>query len=206
MSTHIFQNLFYKKDPIPNWSFDVFIEVPVADGKDVIEKNLSDAVKDVKVPALQLGTITTSFKGLQFNLPTRYENTGSLEISFAEDHLLTTYKNFVLNLYNRSFNNINYYDSGSDGFYFSDEERKDVKDYKDIKNTYWRAGEYFNCHVAVNDPKTNKTVKLYSFYDCYVESVSDINLDYSKTDEVIEYTCIIKYNAVDTNSKYFNKK
>lgn len=210
MSRHIFHNEFYSSMPLPNWSYEVFFHIPIKSGinNESVANDLSNAVQSVKIPQRQLNVVTTSFRGLQFNLPARYENTGVLEIRFAENVNLTTYKNIICKLFTRSFNTINYFRS-NDGFNnYVDAKGKIVNSPDDPENpavnTYWCVDKPFQCHIGIKNPATNKLVQVFSFYDCYIETVSEVSLDYSKTDDVYEYTCSIHYNRVSTDADEYN--
>lgn len=206
---HVFQNVFYDTRYVaPNWAYDVYIQVPFENGPDEnLETDLSNAVTSVKIPQRQIGVYTSMFKGLQINIPTRYENTGVLEIKFAENSKLTVYKHLVNSVLNRSFNAMNYYDSGDDKL--SNYINKDGEEctYEDAVNTYWCIDAPFNCYVGVYalKNKTREYVQTFSFFDCYCESISDIDLDYSKTDDIVEYSVNIHYNRMNVNDNLFKE-
>ena len=217
MQYNIFQNDFYDSMPGIPWAYR--IDVLIGDPPREVAK-LAKAVKEVDIPEAELQTYEVFHAGLTFKIPTRYKNSSYFGVTFNDDKNLSIYRE-LMNLFRRSYDNreqtvksaINSRIPNFDGttresfaarrkYANSKEElifivylidpRKTVQRDTQLNIGQNAAGEEMILGLTTNDPEI---VAAYTFRDCFIENLDNIDLDYSSED-CIEWSIRLHFNEM----------
>lgn len=182
---NIFQNDFYERPIMPKWAWKISIlGNPIEEWTEEQLSIFSKAVTKVDIPELSMLTVTSQFKGLTFDIPTRLENNGEISLTFNENDGLDLYK---------SLKDMLYYTTYNDGYVIDEWSKQDDKgNYIDTYMLYYAP---FDVCVRLYDPSNMKAEPTYNFIfrNCFVSNVSDVEMTYD-SDEVYVYDVKIHYN------------
>lgn len=207
MQYNIFQNNFYDDRPGVPWAYrlTVFTGDPPMD-----LVRLTQAVKEVNIPDIELNTFQVHYGGMLFYIPTRYKNSGNFQVRFNENKNLHVYKT-ILDLFHRTYDNRDeeiLVNGKIQNPKYSDFTRDlnvmveilDPANFS-LKDTKTKLGN--NDNLIGTESFDLDTVAKYVFTDCYVENIDDIDLDYSSED-CVEWSLNIKFNGI--RKEYKDKK
>ena len=213
MQYNIFQNDFYDDSPGFPWAFR--LTIILGDPGTALEI-LGNAVKDVNLPDIERLVHTIFFNGASFEFPMRIKNSKTFSIVFNEDCKLRVY-NSIKSLFNRSYDNrdVEVVD-GKRNMYrrkysdlsmpmtivvdIIDPTDLNLRDTKIVERTN-AAGENTISGLESNDMRI---VETYRFSDCFVESIDNLELDYS-SEELVEWTMTVHFNSMTTEYPHQKK-
>ena len=202
MQYNIFQNDFYDDAPGVPWAYRVTVllgdpPMPV----EILEK----AVKDVKLPDMELKTVRAFFGGKTFVVPTRYANSGTFNITFNDDKNLSVY-NKILRIFRRTYDDRYEIEQRSDGTEY-------LPKYSDMSAPLSIVVEILDPTImakldtqlnSLTELETNnpEVVAVYTFGDCFFETIEEVEFDYS-SEECVEWSIPVVYNSI---SNYYPGK
>lgn len=232
----IWDNDFYNQPPALEWTFKAVFNdfINFKAGENVLlgqteMETLNKAVVSVSIPERKVNTADLFYGGLNFKIPTRAENAGTLTVKFNEDSLyrITTilekiYHIQSLNKYyyqsNSIPNNAAPYSYGTDTNADGDKlvPNKAADNKNDVSNINTKPGiisvKIFNQHrdpstnsMGLNDGDKGDYFKQYKFYECKLVSIPGISYNY-ESDDTIQREAIFTYNWMDFNTKYDTKE
>lgn len=186
----IYSNNFHSKSrPLPVWNFEVeFItkdnDVTLTDTLN----RLSNVVETVSIPEKTMLTTTTAYYGLELSIPTRFQNTNELTITFYENEDMSTFKQLYNAFIERS---INFND------YIIDEHTAENP------NSYQLYYSPFDIIIRYKTAKNTNTDKKMSedestierYVDCIVTNVSTLDFDYQSNEAAI-FSVTFVYNHI----------
>lgn len=182
---NIFQNDFYERPIMPKWAWKISIlGNPIEEWTEEQLSIFSKAVTKVDIPELSMLTVTSQFKGLTFDIPSRLENNGEISLTFNENDGLDLYK---------ALKDMLYYTTYNDGYVIDEWSKQDDKgNYIDTYMLYYAP---FDVWVRLYDPSNMKAEPTYNFIfrNCFVSNVSDVEMTYD-SDEAYVYDVKIHYN------------
>lgn len=172
MQDHIFQNAFYETPPLPTWSYEVFFLFNQADqnSKDRAEL-LASAVQSVTIPGQKVETLDVYFAGFKKGYQAKPTMNGQIQMKFNDNDELDV-RRCLEELFQFTFNP----DIGPD----------DTNEVGSSKNFS------FDMIVRLINPYNDTVAGMCKYYGCFIQSISDLNLDY-KGDDVIDVTATIDY-------------
>ena len=226
MQYNIFHNDFYEEMPGLPWAYR--IDVFLGDPPRTVAK-LAKAVKEVDIPEAELEMFEVFRAGLVFKIPTRYKNSNSFSVSFNDNKNLSAYRE-LLKLYRRSYDNreqnvaslvnqripsLDDTDRSSSAIRRKYSNLKEEMifvvyiidprkiNYRDTQTATGRnyASEEVILGLETNDPEI---VAVYTFRDCYVESIDNVDFDYS-SEECVEWNARIHFNEISVEYPHQDK-
>lgn len=168
MSENIFKNSFYNSDPMPTWSWEIYFDTPLAASGYL--DDVCKAVQDVKIPGFKVETLDIYFAGFKKGYQAKPTMNGQLTIKFADDENLAVRK-VLETLFSLNFNP----DAG-----------------KITVKTDFEKSFTFNLIVKMLDPISGSIIGVCKYYDCFIQAISDLNLDY-KGNDMIDISATIDY-------------
>lgn len=204
---HIFSNTFYKIPAVPHWAYSVDF-IPTAEliesfknyNAYAISKIFTQAVISLTLPAREMTSTVSNYKGLSVELPARAKTSGELSFVFAENESFVI-SNTLEQLLKYARNDMFYeFDNSIIANYLNNSNNADVQQYAnniDLLNATIAAyrkflnnySHQFNILVKLYraaDAKafgdTNKNefpTFVYFFKDCDVASIKQFKLDYN---------------------------
>ena len=194
MITNIFKNSFYERPVAPKWAWS--LKVISAPDEELTESELeifSNAITKIDIPESQMLTTQSQYRGLTFDIPTRFSNQGELNLTFNENSNMVLYNSLINYLYGASYNKE----------YIVDEYSS--KDENIATGMLHYAP--FSLYVTLEDPVTNEPRYHFFFDNCMITDIGEVELAYD-SDEVIEFSVKVMYNfkfeGVDAE-EYFRK-
>lgn len=217
---HIFSNTFYRIPAVPHWAYSVDF-IPTAELIDsfknynayAISKVFTQAVISLTLPAREMTSTVSNYKGLSVELPARAKTSGELSFVFAENETFTI-SNTLEQLLKYARNDMFYeFDNSIIMNYLSNSNNADVQQYAnniDLLNATIASyrkfldnyAHQFNILVKLYraaDAKafgdTNKNefpTFVYFFKDCDVASIKQFKLDYN-SDKPIDINASFMY-------------
>lgn len=187
---HIFQNSFYKKDPLPTWSWEVYFDFGQFlswDRNGTFTRMgsflLPSSIKNIKIPDLKVETLDVYYPGYKVGHPSKPTMNGQMTLEFYDNDKLEVRKAL------ETLQQLNYNPYiGNPLAPTGDLEKIDV-----VKNDLTT----FNIIVKLLNPVTNKVIGQCKYYSCFVQSVSDLSLDYSGND-ALNVSAVIDYKYFKT--------
>lgn len=204
---HIFSNTFYRIPAVPHWAYSVDF-IPTTEllssikSIDVytLSKFLTKSVISVTLPAREMTSTVSNYKGLSVELPARAKTSGELSFTFAETESFII-SEILEQLLKYARNDMFYeFDSTIIANYLANTKNADIKQYADnidLMNSAIAAyrkfienyAHEFNILVklyraadakAFGDTKKNEyPTFVYFFKGCDVASVKQFKLDYN---------------------------
>lgn len=217
---HIFSNTFYRIPAVPHWAYSVDF-IPTAElivsfknyDAYAISKFFTQAVISLTLPAREMTSTVSNYKGLSVELPARAKTSGELSFVFAENESFAI-SNILEQLLKYARNDMFYeFDNSIIMNYLSNSNNADVQQYAnniDLLNATIASyrkfldnyAHQFNILVKLYraaDTKafgdTNKNefpTFVYFFKDCDVASVKQFKLDYN-SDKPIDISASFMY-------------
>ena len=204
---HIFSNTFYRIPAVPHWAYSVdFIPTTelLSSIKNIdvytLSKFLTKSVISLTLPAREMSSTVSNYKGLSVELPARAKTSGELSFTFAETESFIM-SEILEQLLKYARNDMFYeFDSAIVSNYLANTQNADIKQYADnidMMNSAIAAyrkfidnyAHEFNILVKLyraTDAKafgdTNKNeypTFVYFFKGCDVASVKQFKLDYN---------------------------
>lgn len=182
---NIFFNDFYERPIMPKWAWKISIlGNPIENWTEEQLSIFSQAVTKIDIPELSMLTVTSQFKGLTFDIPSRLENNGELSLTFNENEGLDLYK---------ALKEILYYTTYNDGYVIDEWSSQD--DEGKYTDTYMLYYAPFDIWVRLYDPTEVDAEPTYNFIfrNCFVSNVGDVEMTYD-SDEAYVYDVKIHYN------------
>lgn len=204
---HIFSNTFYRIPAVPHWAYSVDF-IPTTELLNSIKsidvytlsKFLTKSVISVTLPAREMTSTVSNYKGLSVELPARAKTSGELSFTFAETESFII-SEILEQLLKYARNDMFYeFDSTIIANYLANTKNADIKQYADnidLMNSAIAAyrkfienyAHEFNILVklyraadakAFGDTKYNEyPTFVYFFKGCDVASVKQFKLDYN---------------------------
>lgn len=204
---HIFSNTFYRIPAVPHWAYSVDF-IPTAELLNSIKtidvytlsKFLTKSVISLTLPAREMTSTVSNYKGLSVELPARAKTSGVLSFTFAETESFII-SEILEQLLKYARNDMFYeFDSTIITHYLANTQNADIKQYAgniDMMNSAIAAyrkfienyAHEFNILVklyraadakALGDTKKNEyPTFVYFFKGCDVASVKQFKLDYN---------------------------
>lgn len=204
---HIFSNTFYRIPAVPHWAYSVDF-IPTAELLNSIKtidvytlsKFLTKSVISLTLPAREMTSTVSNYKGLSVELPARAKTSGELSFTFAETESFII-SEILEQLLKYARNDMFYeFDSTIITNYLANTKNTDIKQYADnidMMNSAIAAyrkfienyAHEFNILVklyraadakALGDTKKNEyPTFVYFFKGCDVASVKQFKLDYN---------------------------
>jgi len=204
---HIFSNTFYRIPAVPHWAYSVDF-IPTAELLNSIKtidvytlsKFLTKSVISLTLPAREMTSTVSNYKGLSVELPARAKTSGELSFTFAETESFII-SEILEQLLKYARNDMFYeFDSTIITHYLANTQNADIKQYADnidMMNSAIAAyrkfienyAHEFNILVklyraadakALGDTKKNEyPTFVYFFKGCDVASVKQFKLDYN---------------------------
>ena len=204
---HIFSNTFYRIPAVPHWAYSVDF-IPTTELLNSIKsidvytlsKFLTKSVISVTLPAREMTSTVSNYKGLSVELPARAKTSGELSFTFAETESFII-SEILEQLLKYARNDMFYeFDSTIIANYLANTKNADIKQYADnidLMNSAIAAyrkfienyAHEFNILVklyraadakAFGDTKKNEyPTFVYFFKGCDVASVKQFKLDYN---------------------------
>lgn len=204
---HIFSNTFYRIPAVPHWAYSVDF-IPTTELLNSIKtidvytlaKFLTKSVISLTLPAREMTSTVSKYKGLSVELPARAKTSGELSFTFAETESFII-SEILEQLLKYARNDMFYeFDSTIIANYLSNTQNADIKQYADnidMMNSAIAAyrkfienyAHEFNILVklyraadakALGDTKKNEyPTFVYFFKGCDVASVKQFKLDYN---------------------------
>ena len=204
---HIFSNTFYRIPAVPHWAYSVDF-IPTAELLNSIKtidvytlsKFLTKSVISLTLPAREMTSTVSNYKGLSVELPARAKTSGELSFTFAETESFII-SEILEQLLKYARNDMFYeFDSTIITHYLANTQNTDIKQYADnidMMNSAIAAyrkfienyAHEFNILVklyraadakALGDTKKNEyPTFVYFFKGCDVASVKQFKLDYN---------------------------
>ena len=204
---HIFSNTFYRIPAVPHWAYSVDF-IPTTELLNSIKtidvytlsKFLTKSVISLTLPAREMTSTVSNYKGLSVELPARAKTSGELSFTFAETESFII-SEILEQLLKYARNDMFYeFDSTIIANYLSNTKNTDIKQYADnidMMNSAIAAyrkfienyAHEFNILVklyraadtkALGDTKKNEyPTFVYFFKGCDVASVKQFKLDYN---------------------------
>lgn len=205
MQYNIFQNDFYDDKPGIPWAYRMTVLVGEDTGPVLI---LTKAVKEASVPDVEIDHYQVYYAGRQFLIPTRYKNSGSFSVHLYDDKNLSVYR-AVKRIFDRTYQGIE-----ENQTHYSD-QRLPVTVKIDILDPTTSTSKDTQLSIDI-DPDTGeetnldldwnymKVTETYTFTDCYIESIEDLELDYASEDTV-EWTASFKFNGMKVSYPHQSK-
>lgn len=217
---HIFSNTFYRIPAVPHWAYSVNF-IPTTEllksikNIDVytLSKFLTKSVISMTLPAREMTSTVSNYKGLSVELPARAKTSGELAFTFAETESFII-SEILEQLLKYARNDMFYeFDSAIISNYLANTQNADIKQYADnidIMNSAIAAyrkfidnyAHEFNILVklyraadakAFGDTKKNEyPTFVYFFKGCDVAGVKQFKLDYN-SDKPIDIGASIMY-------------
>lgn len=156
-----------------------FVPIESALGKNY--KNLELELRRFTIPQVNVGTSTTSFKGISYELPTHVLNPDSREITFEYVVDADWYNYKALYLWASSLGTLNPVDGTA---LKASAESKNV--IQALGTTPAASGIYndlLNCRVWLLSPYKKRIID-FTFYNCFIKSFSDLALDMTNAEEI----------------------
>lgn len=204
---HIFSNTFYRIPAVPHWAYSVdFIPTTelLSSIKNIdvytLSKFLTKSVISLTLPAREMTSTVSNYKGLSVELPARAKTSGELSFTFAETESFII-SEILEQLLKYARNDMFYeFDSTIITHYLANTKNADIKQYADnidMMNSAIAAyrkfienyAHEFNILVklyraadakALGDTKKNEyPTFVYFFKGCDVASVKQFKLDYN---------------------------
>lgn len=204
---HIFSNTFYRIPAVPHWAYSVdFIPTTelLSSIKNIdvytLSKFLTKSVISLTLPAREMTSTVSNYKGLSVELPARAKTSGELSFTFAETESFII-SEILEQLLKYARNDMFYeFDSTIVTHYLANTQNADIKQYADnidMMNSAIAAyrkfienyAHEFNILVklyraadakALGDTKKNEyPTFVYFFKGCDVASVKQFKLDYN---------------------------
>ena len=204
---HIFSNTFYRIPAVPHWAYSVDF-IPTTELLNSIKtidvytlsKFLTKSVISLTLPAREMTSTVSNYKGLSVELPARAKTSGELSFTFAETESFII-SEILEQLLKYARNDMFYeFDSTIITHYLANTQNTDIKQYADnidMMNSAIAAyrkfienyAHEFNILVklyraadakALGDTKKNEyPTFVYFFKGCDVASVKQFKLDYN---------------------------
>jgi hypothetical protein len=204
---HIFSNTFYRIPAVPHWAYSVDF-IPTTELLNSIKtidvytlsKFLTKSVISLTLPAREMTSTVSNYKGLSVELPARAKTSGELSFTFAETESFII-SEILEQLLKYARNDMFYeFDSTIIANYLANTQNTDIKQYADnidMMNSAIAAyrkfienyAHEFNILVklyraadtkALGDTKKNEyPTFVYFFKGCDVASVKQFKLDYN---------------------------
>ena len=204
---HIFSNTFYRIPAVPHWAYSVDF-IPTTELLNSIKtidvytlsKFLTKSVISLTLPAREMTSTVSNYKGLSVELPARAKTSGELSFTFAETESFII-SEILEQLLKYARNDMFYeFDSTIITHYLANTKNTDIKQYADnidMMNSAIAAyrkfienyAHEFNILVklyraadakALGDTKKNEyPTFVYFFKGCDVASVKQFKLDYN---------------------------
>lgn len=217
---HIFSNTFYRIPAVPHWAYSVNF-IPTTEllksikNIDVytLSKFLTKSVISMTLPAREMTSTVSNYKGLSVELPARAKTSGELAFTFAETESFII-SEILEQLLKYARNDMFYeFDSAIISNYLANTQNADIKQYADnidMMNSAIAAyrkfidnyAHEFNILVklyraadakAFGDTKKNEyPTFVYFFKGCDVAGVKQFKLDYN-SDKPIDIGASIMY-------------
>jgi hypothetical protein len=177
----IWNNTFYNNQPALGWTFDIsFDEYYEGDSEGKLGlSRLSQAAVEISIGKRESEFASVYYGGAEFKKFTRAQNNGTFTIKFNEDKFYTI-TGILENIYDKDNLNQHYFDAGSH-----------VYNSPTIGNRIIRVNMY--------DPNwINKKPVSYTFFDCRLVTIEEIQLSYESEDSVTK-TASFVYNYMQFN-------
>ncbi|NLD20720.1 MAG: hypothetical protein GX663_10880 [Clostridiales bacterium] len=204
---HIFSNTFYRIPAVPHWAYSVDF-IPTTELLNslktidvyTLSKFLTKSVISLTLPAREMTSTVSNYKGLSVELPARAKTSGELSFTFAETESFII-SEILEQLLKYARNDMFYeFDSTIITHYLANTQNTDIKQYADnidMMNSAIAAyrkfienyAHEFNILVklyraadakALGDTKKNEyPTFVYFFKGCDVASVKQFKLDYN---------------------------
>ena len=217
---HIFSNTFYRIPAVPHWAYSVNF-IPTTEllksikNIDVytLSKFLTKSVISLTLPAREMTSTVSNYKGLSVELPARAKTSGELSFTFAETESFII-SEILEQLLKYARNDMFYeFDSAIISNYLANTQNADIKQYADnidMMNSAIAAyrkfidnyAHEFNILVklyraadakAFGDTKKNEyPTFVYFFKGCDVAGIKQFKLDYN-SDKPIDIGASIMY-------------
>jgi len=203
---HIFNNDFYRAEPIAHWSYSVdFIPAMqlTTDNDNLLSmgQTLTKAVLTVKVPDRVVKSTVSHYKGMTIELPARAKTAGSLMMTFAETDSFPISK-ILDNLYQYARSNTYFENIDADLAAAKVSSEEDLQRYTQILRAYRRplpeGGHIYNILVKMYRMKDARALDdvdstayptfVYYFKGCDLKTVKSIEWDYDN-DKPIDISC-----------------
>lgn len=226
----IWDNDFYNQPPALGWTFKAVFNDFMnfkSGGNPLVTENdmelLNKAVVSVNIPDRKVNTADLFYGGLNFKIPTRAENSGTITFKFNEDSLyrVTTIleKIYHIQALNKFYytsnsipNNAAAYSYGTDTRVKGDTLTPQANGNEVISDINTKPGiisiKIFNQFrdpatnsMGLNDGDKGDYFKQYKFYECKLVSIPSISYNY-ESDDTIQRDAIFTYNWMDFNTKY----
>lgn len=227
----IWDNDFYNQPPALAWTFKAvfndFINFKAGDKVLLNEKDmelLNKAVVSVNIPDRRVNTADLYYGGMNFKIPTRAENSGTITFKFNEDSLyrVTT---ILEKIYHIQALNKYYYTSNSipnNAAPYAYGTNTNANGESLVPNKQQTANEASNINTKpgiisvkifnqYRDPSTNSMglndgdkgdyFKQYKFYECKLVAIPNMSFNY-ESDDTVQREAIFTYNWMDFNVKY----
>ena len=159
-------------------------------------RNLELSLVRFSIPSIQMGTGTTSFKGVTYEVPTHVLNPDTREITFEYKVSQDWYNYKSLFIWASALAILNPVDAKA--FQAQTMHENVVAATGVDRSAIGVFNDLLDCRVWLLNNFKQRVVD-FTFYDCFIKSFGEIALDYSSTDEVIHsFTMAYSHFTIDS--------
>lgn len=193
--TSIWDNDFYNTPPQPVWAFEIDFKQysSMTDNEQILA---SKAATTAKIAERAVELIPVFYGGVEFRHMARATTAGNLTIHFSENQNLAVYT-MLNNLFNKNAFNCKFPLNTGNGTPENPElGYRVINKNNNICVKILKPDDNFVYKTDTEDNYSRKFI----YKNCQIMTISEVDLDYSNTDSIVEYDVTFSYDYMDIES------